>query len=307
MVSSPKRYKTASLDWEEREMNVTLAAAAANFGRDLEENYATIARLLADARTQGAALLALPEATLGGYLSSLGGVGDPRKPKSLPPALRLDGPELARVISMAGEMIIVLGICEAYGPENKLVRYNTAVALDGTGILGLHRKVHQPLGENMSYDPGSEFAAFESPIGRMGLLICQDKAFPEAARSLALDDAAVIVCISAWPGSRTGSTADLQEDRWTKRFTIFDQARALENQVVWVASNQSGTFGSLRYVGNAKIVSPGGEILATTGVDEGLAVASVDVAESLATARRAMFYLGDRRPELYRVKAVAHA
>ena len=226
MVLSPKQYKTASLDWEEREMNVTLAAAAANFGRDLEENYATIARLLADARTQGAALLALPEATLGGYLSSLGGPGDPRKPKSLPPALRLDGPELARVISMAGETIIVLGICEAYGPENKLVRYNTAVALNGTGILGLHRKVHQPLGENMSYDPGSEFAAFESPIGRMGLLICQDKAFPEAARSLALDDAAVIVCISAWPGSRTGSTADLQEDRWTKRFTIFDQARA---------------------------------------------------------------------------------
>jgi len=288
-------------------MNVTLAAAAANFGRDLEENYVTIARLLADARTEGAALLALPEATLGGYLSSLGGVDDPRKPKSLPPALRLDGPELARVISMAGKTIIVLGICEAYGPESNLVRYNTAIALDGTGILGLHRKVHQPLGENLSYDPGTEFKAFESPIGRMGLLICQDKAFPEAARSLALDDAAVIVCISAWPGSRTGSTTDLQEDRWTKRFTIFDQARALENQVVWVASNQSGTFGSLRYVGNAKIVSPGGEILATTGVEEGLAVASIDVAESLATARRAMFYLGDRRPELYRVKAVTHA
>jgi N-carbamoylputrescine amidase len=288
-------------------MSVTLAAASANFGRDLEKNYATIERLLAEARAGDADLLALPEATLGGYLSSLGGVGDPRKPKSLPPALRLDGPELARVIAMAGETIIVLGICEAVESGTEIVRYNTAIALDGTGILGLHRKVHQPLGENMSYDPGSEFAAFETPIGRIGLLICQDKAFPEAARSLALDDAELIVCISAWPGSRTGSTTDLQEDRWTKRFTIFDQARALENQILWVASNQSGTFGSLRYVGNAKIVSPGGEILATTGVGEGLAIATVDVEESLATARRAMFYLGDRRPELYRVEATAHA
>ncbi|WP_165065852.1 carbon-nitrogen hydrolase family protein [Marisediminicola senii] len=288
-------------------MTATLAAASANFGRNLDENYATIERLLADSRARGADLLALPEATLGGYLSSLGGAGDPRTPKSLPPALRLDGPELARVIAMAGDTIIVLGICEASGPDDHPVRYNTAVALDGTGILGVHRKVHQPLGENMSYDPGTEFAAFETPIGRMGLLICQDKAFPEAARSLALDGAEVIVCISAWPGSRTGSTDDLAEDRWTKRFTIFDTARALENQLVWVASNQSGTFGSLRYVGMAKIVSPGGEILDTTGVGAGLAVATVDIPGALETARRAMFYLGDRRPELYRTGEVLHA
>lgn len=283
-------------------MDVTLAAAAANFGRDLELNYTTIASLLAESRASGAGLLALPEATLGGYLSSLGGAGDPRKPKSLPPAIRLDGPELARVIAMADDTIIVLGICEEYGPDDAIVRYNTAVALNGSGILGLHRKVHQPLGENMSYDPGTEFAAFETPIGRMGLLICQDKAFPESARSLALDGAEIIVCISAWPGSRTGSSVDLAEDRWTKRFTIFDQARALENQVVWVAANQAGTFGSLRYVGMAKIVSPGGEILATTGVEAGLAIARVDIHESLETARRVMFYLGDRRPELYRTR-----
>lgn len=288
-------------------MDVTLAAAAANFGRDLDANYATIERLLADSRAVGAGLLALPEATLGGYLSSLGGAGDPRTPKSLPPALRLDGPELARVIAMAGETVIVLGICEAFGADENIIRYNTAVALDGTGILGVHRKVHQPLGENMSYDPGTRFTAFETPLGRMGMLICQDKAFPEAARSLALDDAEIIVCISAWPGSRTGSTGDLAEDRWTKRFTIFDQARALENQVVWVASNQSGTFGSLRYVGMAKIVSPGGEILATTGVEEGLAIATIDIRNSLEGARRAMFYLGDRRPELYRTEAAVHA
>ncbi len=278
----------------------TFAAASANFGRDLEENYRTIETLLEESRAKKVQLLALPEAALGGYLSSLGGPEDSRKPKSLPPALRIDGPEIARVIEMAGDIVIVLGICEAaQGDEHAVIRYNTAVALDGSGVLGVHRKVHQPLGENLSYAAGESFDAFDTPVGRIGMMICYDKAFPESARALALDGAEIIVCISAWPGSRTGASEDLAEDRWTKRFTLFDQARALENQVVWVASNQAGTFHSLRFVGSAKIVGPGGDILATTGVSAGLAVADVDVAEVLATARRSMFHLRDRRPDAY--------
>lgn len=282
-------------------MTVRVAAAAANFGRDLEQNYLTIERLLAEARDDGASLLALPEAALGGYLSSLGGPEDARTPKSLPPALRIDGPEVARVIAMAGDVIVCFGICELAddGSGGDAVRFNTAVAVNGGGVLGIHRKVHQPLGESMSYAAGSDFAAFDTPIGRMGMLICYDKAFPEAARSLVLDGAEIVVCISAWPGSRTASGDDLAEDRWTKRFNLFDQARALENQIVWVASNQAGTFGSLRFVGNAKIVAPGGDILATTGVGAGLAVAEIDLPTMLGTARRAMFHLRDRRPDHY--------
>ena len=133
------------------------------------------------------------------------------------------------------------------------------------------------------------------------MLICYDKAFPEAARALALDGAQVIACISAWPSSRTAGAADIAEDRWTKRFNLFDQARALENQVVWVAANQVGTFGSMRFVANAKVVGPGGDVLATTGTEAGLAIAGVDLDEALDTARRAMFHLRDRRPDTYPV------
>jgi N-carbamoylputrescine amidase len=280
-------------------MTVTLAAASENFGRDLEENYRTIARLVAEATAAGADLLALPEAAIGGYLSSLGGHGDASRPDSLPPAIRLDGPELARVRGLVGDLVVVLGICEAAGPAEDPVRYNTAVALTADGILGVHRKVHQPLGESMSYAAGDSFAAFDSPIGRMGLMICYDKAFPEGARTLALDGAEVVVCVSAWPGARTAAATDLAEDRWTKRFRLYDQARALENQLVWVASNQAGTFGRLRYVGSAAVIGPGGEVLADTGTGAGLAIATVDVAQELAAARRAMFGLRDRRPDAY--------
>lgn len=278
-----------------------LAAASANFGRDLDEAYAQITRLVAEARARDVRLLALPEATLGGYLSTLHTDGD--GPDSLPPVIDLDGPELRRVARIAGDMTVVLGFCEADGDS----RYNSAAAVTGDGVIGVHRKVHQPLGENLHYAAGEVFHAFETPVGRVGILICYDKAFPEAARALALDGAQIVACISAWPSSRTAGAGDIAEDRWTRRFNLFDQARALENQVVWVAANQVGTFGSMRFVANAKIVGPGGDVLATTGAEGGLAVAGVDVEDALTTARRSMFHLRDRRPGTYAPEVPVHA
>jgi predicted amidohydrolase len=66
-----------------------------------------------------------------------------------------------------------------------------------------------------------------------------------------------------------------------------------------LSANQSGQFGSLRFVASAKIVDPGGEILADTGVAGGLAVAELDVQAALETARRSMTHLRDRRPHAY--------
>jgi N-carbamoylputrescine amidase len=287
-------------------MKTAVAAVCANFGRDVEQNLTAISAYVEAARARGVRLLALPEACLGGYLSVLGSGRDgshDESPDSLPPVMDLDGPELRRVTEIAREMTVVVGLCESDGSR----RFNSAAIVSGDGVLGVHRKVHQPLGENLHYDAGDGFRAVDTPVGRVGALICYDKAFPEAARALALDGAEIVTCISAWPASRTASAGDLAEDRWTHRFNIFDQARALENQIVWVASNQAGTFGKLRFVGNAKVVGPGGDVLATTGVEEGMAVAEVDVTEALDTARRAMFHLRDRRPDTYLSLEPAHA
>lgn len=279
-----------------------ISVAAAEFGRDLDQCFATIAALVDEARTRGTHLLVLPEACLGGYLPSLGG-GDEteedreRRRKALPPSFALDDPEFTRLCAMAGDLVITLGFCEADGES----RYNAAVTLTGDGILGAYRKVHQPLGENLCYQAGSSYQAFDTPVGRMGMQICYDKAFPEAARALALDGAQIITSLSAWPTARTATVPNLEDDRWKHRFDIFDAARALENQVVWVASNQAGTFGSLRFVCSAKIVGPGGDTLATTGVESGLATATVDIAERIGLARNGgMYHLRDRRPDVYR-------
>jgi predicted amidohydrolase len=243
----------------------TLAAVAAPFGRDLDTCFARIDGLLADARARGVRLLALPEAALGGYLADLVPLAPgEHSADALPPALDVDGPEMARLSRMAGDMVVTVGFCESDGTS----RYNTVAAVTGDGVLGVHRKVHQPLGEANSYAAGDAFRAFDSPVGRLGMLICYDKAFPEAARTLALDGAEIIVCVSAWPAARTATSPDLAEDRWTHRC--------------------------------AKVVGPGGEVLATTGVEPGMAVAEVDVPTALAGARRAMAHLRDRRPETYK-------
>jgi predicted amidohydrolase len=269
---------------------ITLGVVSAPFDRDLEADFARIAALIDQARSQGVQLLALPEAALGGYVSDLGGSAPP------PPPFRVGGPEIARLAELAGDMVVCAGYCEQ-SEDGAL--YNSVVCVSGGGVLGNHRKVHQPLREDAHYAAGTGFTAFDTPIGRVGMMICYDKAFPESARSLALDGAQIVVCVSAWPGSRTNAPDNLQDDRWKHRFDIFDQARALENQIIWLSANQSGSFGSLRFVGSAKIVGPGGDVLAGTGVAEGLAVATVDVGESLGQARRAMGHLRDRRPAAY--------
>jgi predicted amidohydrolase len=271
---------------------VTIVAAAAHFGRDLAADLNRIETILSHARQAGAALVVLPDAALGGYLSDL----RHPDPEALPPALDPDGAEIKRVIAMAGEMVVCVGYCEA----DQERRYNAAVCVSGDGVLGRHRKVHQPVGETAVYAAGAEFAAFDTPVGRMGMLIDYDKTFPEAARSLALDGAGLIACLSAWPASLTNRSPRTAQDRQARLFDLYDCARAAENQVVLASANQTGTMGGLRFLGQAKVVGPGGEVLARTWSKAGLALATVDVAGELARARRVLHHLTERKPASYR-------
>ncbi|WP_062348855.1 carbon-nitrogen hydrolase family protein [Herbidospora yilanensis] len=269
-----------------------IAAASAHFGRDLEFDLQRVAKLIADARQEGAGLLVLPDAALGGYLADL----RHPDPAALPPALDPDDPLIMRVAGLAAEMVVCVGYCEAEGES----RFNAAVCVSGDGVLGRHRKVHLPAGEIAAYSPGDRFDAFDTPVGRLGMLIDYDKTFPESARSLALDGAQIVACLSAWPTSITNRAPRMAQDRQSRLFDLYDCARAAENQVVLASSNQTGAMGGMRFLGQAKVVGPGGDILARTWSKAGLAVASVDVAAEIAQARRVLRHIGERRPEAYR-------
>ncbi len=273
-----------------------IAAAAAHFTRDLEFDLERIGVIIAHAREAGVSLLALPDGALGGYVTDLrpSGPDDP----DLPPALEPNGDEVRSVIELAGEMVVCLGYCER-GAEPG-TRYNAAVALCGDGILGRHRKVHHPAGMSSLFSPGCGFTAFDTPVGRMGMLIDHDKTFPEAARSLAMDGASMISCLSAWPTSLTNRAPRMAQDRQARLFDLYDQSRAAENQVLWLSANQSGRSGALHFLGRAKVVGPGGEILARTWSKGGLAMTEVDPSAMVDAARAVLHHLDERRPSAYR-------
>ncbi|MGI8429931.1 MAG: carbon-nitrogen hydrolase family protein [Solirubrobacteraceae bacterium] len=270
-----------------------VGVAAPSIGPGLEEAFGWIERTLRNARTIGAGLVVFPECILGGY--PVEGVGGGRT-AATPAALQIEGPEIARLVTLAEEMTICVGFTEDApgGP------YNSAVCVSGDGVLGHHRKVHLPPGERFAYRPGDRFNAFDTPVGRMGMLICYDKVFPEAAGALAADGAQLIASMSAWPTCRLAPTRRLARDRQTLHFDLLDRARAIENQVVWVSSNQAGRSGALRFLGHAKIVDPDGNVLAhTRGGRSGLAAARIDVPSATATTRAALCHLDDRRSAGY--------
>lgn len=276
-----------------------IGAVAAHFGRDIERTLGKLEAMLDGARRDGIDLLVLPGATIGGYVTDLhpwtSGLSRPAGVQDLPPAFALDAEVVQRVCALAGDLVVCFGFCELEDGR----RYNTAVCVTGDGILGRHRKVHSPLGEHGAYAAGDRFAAFDTPVGRMGLLIDYDKTFPESARALALDGAHVVAALSAWPANVTNRAERLTDDRQSRLFDIYDAARAAENQIVWVSSNQTGVLGDLRFLGQAKVVGPGGQTLARTGTKGGLASVELDVEAEITRARRVLHHLVERRPAAY--------
>lgn len=270
---------------------VTIGALAGHFGRDVDRGVSKAVGIIEAAARDGVDLLVFPDAALGGY------IGDLRSPDldDLPPALDPDGPELAAIAEAARDMTVCIGYTERDGD----VHYNAAACLTGDGVLGWHRKVHQPAGESKAYAAGDRFSTFSKPVGRIGMLIDYDKTFPESARKLALDGAGIIASLSAWPASVTDRAARLPADRQSRLFDLYDCARAAENQVFMVSSNLTGVTGSLQFLGQAKVVGPGGDILATTRSKGGLAKVEVDVEADIARARRVLNHLSELRPDIY--------
>ncbi|MBF4601345.1 carbon-nitrogen hydrolase family protein [Frigoribacterium sp. VKM Ac-1396] len=276
---------------------ITMGAVAAHFGRDVERTLAKLPGVIEQARERGVDLLVLPDATVGGYLLDLVHPG----PEALPPAVEMDGPEVRAVADLAGDMTICFGVAERELADGEDVRYNSAVCVQGGRVLGTHRKVHLPLGESEAYRAGSSFEPFDTPVGRLGMMIDFDKTFPESSRTLALGGAVILACLSAWPASVTDRSDRLRNDRQAHLFDLYDCARAAENQLYLVSSNQTGVLGGLRFLGQAKVVDPAGEIVAKTWAKGGLAVATADVAGDVARARRTMDHLRQRAPSTYAV------
>jgi N-carbamoylputrescine amidase len=283
-----------------KRLPAAVAAVALPSERDLEVVFAAVEWSLERARAHGAELVVFPECALGGYLRDAD-VDEATGPV-LPPVLDPDGPEIQRLIELAGDTVVCMGYTEA-APDGP---YTSAVCVTGDGVLGHHRKVHLPPAERFAFSAGEGFAAFDTPVGRIGMLLCYDKLFPEAARALALDGADTIACLSAWPMDRHHPARTPEADKQVRHFDALDIARAVENQVLWVSTNQTGRLGALRFFGHAKVVDPDGAVRAHTGTASGVAVARI-APDAVELSRAFIDHLGDRRPAAYGQVVPAYA
>ena len=212
-----------------------------------------------------------------------------------------EGPSTQFAIDLAQkfDMYIAFGIAERDGQRWHLT-HNCHVLVGPEGYIGKYRKVHLPLAERLYHVPGEEWPVFDTRIGRIGLSTCYDIYFPEAARTLALKGADIIINPSCWPNP-SQTEDDLEYHSWV----TMGAARALENTVFLVqASTCNPPEGPNVFEGHAQIYGPNpGQLLARTGFDEGLAIADVDIKKEILDARTTSFggsdLVRDRRPSLY--------
>jgi predicted amidohydrolase len=228
---------------------------------------------LREAASAGADLVVTPEAFLTGY--DIGAE-----------ALReLAGPLPQEVGAIAREhgVAIACGWVERDGDRV----YNSATLFDATGAAILtHRKAHLYDFDRDAFAPGDAFAVAEVGGLRVGLLICFDVEFPEAARALALAGAQLIVV----------PTSLMAPYDVVARTLV--PARAAENQVFVAYCNRVGRERELDYVGLSCVIGPDGGELARAGAGPELVVADVDPA-AVTAARSAFSYIEQRRPAIY--------
>lgn len=208
-----------------------------------------------------------------------------------------DGPTTQHFIKKAAEchMYICWSMFEK-DPVDYTMTYNAGVLVGPEGFVGRYRKTHQPGTEEMMAWPGRELPVFDTTLGKVGIMICYEKAFPEVARTLALKGAKIILNPTDWPIKGEPR----EDDPWLMDANVFDFARALENGIVLVPSYATGDH----MMGHSRIVGPNaGQVFATTGFDEGMAVADVDVEQVITDAKIDVLcgcnIVKDRKPALY--------
>jgi predicted amidohydrolase len=263
-----------------REISVATVQMKPELGQ-MEDNLIKMSEFIANiASEQPVDLIVFPELITTGY--EIG----PRFPEL---AQRVPGPTVNLIAQRASEF----GVHVAFGMASKekveSILYDTAILIGPDGdLIGQYHKIHLRGEERITFRPGYRLSNFETDFGTVGLMIGWDLAFPEVARSLALEGAELVVVCANWEQPHT--------DEWR----TYLLARAYENAVFVAAANRVGEEPSYTFFGQSSIIGPRGEVYASVDeLSEGYAVARVDLDE-VRQHREETQILQCRQPSAYR-------
>ena len=270
---------------------------------DTSDNMRRLAASITSLSQQGAQLIVLQELHNSLYFCQTEDVGEFDQAEPIP------GPSTAFYGALAKEchVVLVTSLFERRAPG---LYHNTAVVFDSDGSMaGRYRKMHIPddpaYYEKFYFTPGDlGFRPIDTSVGRLGVMVCWDQWYPEAARLMALAGADLLIYPTAigYESSDTPEEQQRQREAWT----TVQRGHAVANGLPVVAVNRvghesdpSGQTRGIMFWGSSFVAGPQGELLYRANADdEATAVVDVDLDHS-EQVRRWWPFLRDRRIENY--------
>ncbi len=272
-------------------------------GDDRGANLSASIGGIRDAASQGARLVLLQELHNTRYFCQS------EDPAQFDTAETIPGPTTAALADIAAGLGVVI-VASVFERRAAGLHHNTAVVLENDGaIAGIYRKMHIPddpgYHEKFYFAPGDlGFNPVNTSVGCLGVLVCWDQWFPEAARLMALAGAELLLYPSAigWDSRDTQDEQHRQQDAWITS----QRAHAIANALPVLSCNRtgfepdpSGRSAGIRFWGSSFIAGPQGEILATAPTnDPHVLVATVEL-ERTEQVRRIWPFFRDRRVDAY--------
>jgi N-carbamoylputrescine amidase len=271
-------------------------------GESVAANDAAAEQGIRDAAAQGARLICLPELYRSRYFCQT----ESDAPFAL--AEEIPGATTGRLAALAAELgvCIVASLFERRAPG---LYHNTAAVIDdAAGYLGKYRKMHIPddprYYEKYYFTPGDlGFRKFDTSVGALGVLICWDQWYPEAARLTAMQGADILLYPTAigWHPEEKAEVGADQADAWE----LMQRSHAVANGCFVIAVNRygfeptPGGDGGIEFFGSSFVAAPDGRILARAPADKAaVIVATLDLG-AIERARIGWPFLRDRRIDAY--------
>ena len=265
------------------------------FDSDYERQMGKIEKLVSAAHQAGAAVICLPELMTTPYVARSQNL----QWRTLAESLE-DGPTGLRIAELAKKLSCTI-IATCYEKEGAKLFNSAFIAGKDGKITGVYRKTHVPLIESVQayetlfFDKGDALPVFEIEGVKTGILICYDRSFPEAWRTLALKGAQIVFV----PTSSSGYRGNMYVDEL--------RIAAAQHQIFIVAANKSGVEslpgepGTITFYGKSSIIGPTGNLLSGLEQEENAFITTdLDLHEVIET-RQMLNYYRDRRSDLYQL------
>ncbi len=269
---------------------------------DRSDNKRRLREAIRRVASEGAELVVLQELHNGLYFCQTEDVDTFDEAESIPGESTREFGELARELGI----VLVLSLFERRAAG---LYHNTSVVLERDGsIAGMYRKMHIPddpaYYEKFYFTPGDlGFEPIETSVGRLGVLVCWDQWYPEAARLMALSGAELLIYPTAigWESSDASGEQTRQSDAWQ----LVQRGHAVANGLPVVTVNRvgheadpSGQTGGITFWGRSFVAGPQGELLIELDQSEATCVVEIDLARS-ELVRRWWPFLRDRRIDAF--------